>query len=133
MEVSPISRIHCLSIDEYYLVSMLSCFIFVLLCDLLVVACQVPLPMQFFRQEYWSWLPCLPPGGSSQSRDRILISYTSCIDRLVFTTSATRGALNSIQILIQINKTQEAFSEEIAKDDSFTRYRKFIPQNSLRN
>ena len=27
------------------------------------VAHQVPLPMGFSRQEYWSGLPCPPPGG----------------------------------------------------------------------
>ena len=26
------------------------------------VACQAPLPMRFSQQEYWSGLPCLPPG-----------------------------------------------------------------------
>ena len=26
------------------------------------VACQAPLSMGFFRQEYWSGLPCHPPG-----------------------------------------------------------------------
>ena len=26
------------------------------------VACQAPLSMGFTRQEYWSGLPCLPPG-----------------------------------------------------------------------
>ena len=26
------------------------------------VACQAPLPMGFSRQEYWSGLPCSPPG-----------------------------------------------------------------------
>ena len=26
------------------------------------VACQAPLSMAFSRQEYWSGLPCLPPG-----------------------------------------------------------------------
>ena len=24
---------------------------------------QTPLSMGFFRQEYWSWLPCPPPGN----------------------------------------------------------------------
>ena len=28
-----------------------------------LVACQVPLPMGFSRQEYWNGLPCPPPGG----------------------------------------------------------------------
>ena len=27
------------------------------------VACQSSLPMGFSRQQYWSGLPCLPPGG----------------------------------------------------------------------
>ena len=26
------------------------------------VACQAPLSMEFFRQEYWRGLPCPPPG-----------------------------------------------------------------------
>ena len=26
------------------------------------VACQAPLSMEFSKQEYWSGLPCLPPG-----------------------------------------------------------------------
>ena len=34
------------------------------------VACQAPLSMGFFRQEYWSGLPFPPPGGSSQPRDQ---------------------------------------------------------------
>ena len=38
-----------------------------------------PLSMGFFRQEYWSGLPCPPPGGSFQSRDPNCVSYISCI------------------------------------------------------
>ena len=30
------------------------------------VACQVPLSMGFSRQEYWSELPCPPPGDLSK-------------------------------------------------------------------
>ena len=37
---------------------MLSCF----LGPPWTVACQAPLSMEFSRQEYWSWLPCPPPG-----------------------------------------------------------------------
>ena len=37
------------------------------LCPTLVipwtVACQAPLSMEFFRQEYWSWLPFPSPGA----------------------------------------------------------------------
>ena len=28
-----------------------------------IVACQAPLSMEFSRQEYWSGLPCSPPGS----------------------------------------------------------------------
>ena len=31
------------------------------LCDLWTVSPQAPLSMGFFRQEYWSGLPCPPP------------------------------------------------------------------------
>ena len=51
--------------------SLQSCLI---LCDLWMVACQVPLSMGFSRQEYWSGLPCPPPGESSQPRTRTCIS-----------------------------------------------------------
>ena len=41
---------------------MLSLFSSVrLFATLWTVACQVPLSMGFFRQEYWSGLPFLPP------------------------------------------------------------------------
>ena len=33
-----------------------------ILCDPMTVAGQAPLSMEFSRQEYWSGLPCLPPG-----------------------------------------------------------------------
>ena len=42
---------------------MLNCFSCVQLCvTLWTVACQAPLSMDFFRQEYWGGLPCPPPG-----------------------------------------------------------------------
>jgi len=42
---------------------MLSCFSFVwFFSTLRTVTCQAPLTMGFSRQEYWSGLPCLPPG-----------------------------------------------------------------------
>ena len=33
------------------------------LCNAMAVAHQTPLSMRFSRQEYWSGLPCPPPGG----------------------------------------------------------------------
>ena len=42
---------------------MLSCFNRVQLCAILrTIDCQAPLSMGFPRQEYWSGLPCPPPG-----------------------------------------------------------------------
>ena len=43
-------------------VCMLSCFSHVQLWILWAVACQGPLSTGFSRQEYWSGLPCPPPG-----------------------------------------------------------------------
>ena len=36
-----------------------------LLAILWTIVCQAPLSMGFFRQEYWSGLPCPPPGNLS--------------------------------------------------------------------
>ena len=46
-----------------------------LFVTLWTVACQVPLSMGFFRQEYWNGLPCPPPEESSQPKDRTCISW----------------------------------------------------------
>ena len=44
-------------------VLVLSCFSHVqLFATPWTVACQAPLSMEFSRQEYWSGLPCPPPG-----------------------------------------------------------------------
>ena len=43
--------------------AVLNCFSHVwLFATLRVIVCQAPLSMGFFRQEYWSGLPCPPPG-----------------------------------------------------------------------
>ena len=34
-----------------------------LFATLWIIACQAPLSIEFFRQEYWSGLPCPPPGN----------------------------------------------------------------------
>ena len=61
----------------------LSCFSCVWLCKTLwTITSQAPLSMGFSRQEYWSGLPCPPPGYLS-SPGMELNSYISCIDRWV--------------------------------------------------
>ena len=54
------------------------------------VACQAPLFVGFPRQEFWSGLPFLTLGGSSQPRDQTCVSHTA--GRL-FTIWATREVL----------------------------------------
>ena len=50
-------------------VCLLSCFSHVrLFATLWTVACQAPLSMRFSGQEYWSGLPCPPPGDLPNPR-----------------------------------------------------------------
>ena len=66
-------------------VCVLSCFSCIqLFATLWTVVCKAPPSMGFSRQEYWSGLPCPPPGGSSQPRDWSHISCVSCSGRRVF-------------------------------------------------
>ena len=41
------------------------------------LACQAPLPMEFSRQEYWSWLPFPTPGNLLNPGIK-LASFGSC-------------------------------------------------------
>ena len=54
-----------------------------LFVTLWAIACQDCLSREFSRQEYWSGLPCLPPGESSQPRDWTHVSYVSCTGRRI--------------------------------------------------
>ena len=63
-------------------VCVLSHFIRVqLIVTLWTVAHQAPLSMGFFRQEYWSGLPCPPPGELPVSGIGSTFFYISCIGR----------------------------------------------------
>ena len=71
---------------------MLSHFSSVQLCvTIWTVACQAPLAgwEEFSREEYWSGLPCPPPGESSQPRYWILSFQSPALTGRFFTTSAT--------------------------------------------
>ena len=59
-----------------------------LLGTLWAAAHQAPLSMGFFRQEYWSGLPCPPPGDLPDSGIEPP-SHISCTGRWFFTTGAT--------------------------------------------
>ena len=59
------------------------------------VARQAPLFMGFFRQKYWSGLPCPPSPGSFQTRDPNPLRYPALAGGF-FTTSATWETLHCI-------------------------------------
>ena len=48
------------------------------------IACQEPLCMEFFRQEYRSELPLPTPGGLPDPKGQTHISWVSCIDRILY-------------------------------------------------
>ena len=72
--------------------SLPSCLI---LCTPWTVACQAPLSMGLSRQEYWSGLPCPPPGDlPNPGTEPISLMSPALVGRL-FTTSVTWEAVGS--------------------------------------
>ena len=71
------------------MLSYLSCA--QLFVTLWTVAHQTPLFMGFSRQEYWSGLPCPPPGGLPDAgmEPAFLTSPALAIDKLVFLGKAS--------------------------------------------
>ena len=69
---------------------VLSCFSCVRLSvTLRTVACQALQSMGFSRQEYWSGLPCLPPGDFPDPRIKPQPPVSLALADSFFTTSAT--------------------------------------------
>ena len=69
---------------------MLSCFSPVqLFATLWTVARQAPLSMGFSRQEYWSGLPCPPPGDLSDPEIKLTSPKSPALAGRFFTTSTT--------------------------------------------
>ena len=65
------------------------------LCNLWTVAHQAPLSMGFSRQEYWSGLPCPPPGDLPNPEiESVSLRSPALADRFL-TTSTTWEALLS--------------------------------------
>ena len=68
---------------------MLSCFTHNLLfVTPWTVASQASLSMGFFRQEYWSGLPCPPPGDLPDPEIKLVSLMSPALAREFFTTSA---------------------------------------------
>ena len=53
------------------------------------VGCQPPLSMEFSRQEYWSGLPCSPPGDLPEPEIEPTSLTSLALAGGFFTTSAT--------------------------------------------
>ena len=53
------------------------------------IACQAPLSMGFFRQEYWSGLSCPPPGDLPDPGLELMSPAFPVLAGGFFTTSAT--------------------------------------------
>ena len=76
------------------------------------VARQAPLSMGFSRQEYWSGLPCPPPGDLSDPGIQPVSLMPPALAVQFFTTSATWEAracttsLTKMQCTLKQNKTQ---------------------------
>ena len=69
---------------------VLSHFSCVQLCvTLWTVALQAPLSMGFFRQEYWSGLPCPPPGNLPDPQIKLVSLKYPAMAGGFFPTSAT--------------------------------------------
>ena len=60
-----------------------------LFATLPTVACQAPLSMGFSRQEYWSRLPCLPPGDLPELGIELASLMSPALAAGFFTTRAT--------------------------------------------
>ena len=58
-----------------------------LFATLWTVACQAPLSMQFSRQEYWSGLPCPPPGDLPKLGIEPVSLMSPALEGGFFTTS----------------------------------------------
>ena len=71
-------------------VNVLSHFSCVRLCETLgIVTCQDPLSMEFSRQEYWSRLPCPPPGDLPYPGIKSHLLRLSALAGRFFAISAT--------------------------------------------
>ena len=78
------------------------------LCILWTVGCQAPLSMWFSRQEYWSVLPCPPPGDLPDPGIKPTSFVSPALAGGFFTTSTAWEALTSSCLFLNI-MTQDKF------------------------
>ena len=75
------------------------------LCSTLwTISRQAPLSMEFSRQEYWSGLPCSPPGDLPNQGLNPRLMSPALVGRF-FTISATWEALHYVLLLCSVTKS----------------------------
>ena len=77
-----------------------------LFVTLWTVACQAPLSMGFSRQEYWSGLPCPPPGDLPDPGIKPTSLMSPALTGRFFTTSATWEAAYLLGKVAKNQKTE---------------------------
>ena len=72
------------------------------------IAHQAPLSMEFSRQEYWSGLPCPPPGDLPDPGIKSTSLVSPGLAGRFFTTSTTWEApLNIFKIIVSLNNKKD--------------------------
>ena len=102
--------IHCTITRPHSPISMcvLSRFSHVWVFETLwTVAHQAPLSMRYFRQEYWSGLPCPPPGDLSNPGRKPISLESPALGNGFFTTNTTWGAPQQDQGYVILNHSPE--------------------------
>ena len=84
---------------------VLSCFSHVRLCNPMDYSLPAPLSMGFSRLEYWSGLPCPPPGDLPNPGIKLVTLKSSALAGRFFITSATWEAPQKYALHLQIRVT----------------------------
>ena len=105
--------LHLATLGSHCMLSFFSC---ICLCDLKTVTRQALLSMEFSRQEYWSGLPCLPPGDLSDPGIKPASLRSPALAGGFFTTSATWEAVmvNSFHLIqLSVGRYQRSLSKGV--------------------
>ena len=79
------------------------------------IACQAPLSIGFSRQEYWSGLPCPPPGDLPDSGVKPASLASPALAGKLFTTSVIREAPERSSM--SLKKTSCNTSDKVTKKE----------------
>ena len=96
-----------------------------LFTTILTIARQAALAMGFYRQEYWSRLPCPPPGDLPKPGIKPLSLMSSTLADGFFTTRATWEGLNRrIVVIYWADTTIFTYITMLSKQILFSCYRR---------